>query len=149
MKVVGIVGGLNWQYVQIKKELDWMKHLPNGNWMCIAIADNNEKKIVETVINACINNNAMLVCCAGNAAEELEDAFEWECISRDIADDSRGAQLITTLHDTLPKAVDYMLGTSTSNNPKPTHIVCIDMTDKGYGSKLQLLLTDKTDVINQ
>jgi hypothetical protein len=63
---------------------DWRARLPRSNWLCVLAAENDDRRLLDEVIDALIDNDVCYICTIGSQAELIHDLIDEEIVNREV-----------------------------------------------------------------
>ncbi|MFN8864488.1 MAG: class I SAM-dependent methyltransferase [Flavobacteriales bacterium] len=63
---------------------DWRARLPRSNWLCVVAAENDDRRLLDEVIDALIDNDVCYICTIGSQAERIHDLIDEEIVNREV-----------------------------------------------------------------
>ena len=119
--------------VKYSTKEDWLKNIPNNNWLCVIIEDDAPRRYLEEVINKIIEKDACYVCCIGSSCEKTHDLVDEEIAFREVDIDQLylpSHMIMTTWHDdSLKEAIWDALNVTFHESIVIDKVVFLDMTD--------------------
>lgn len=137
------LGTINGRMIHYLETTDpgWSGQLPEADWIALVVADQVQQPRLDAVVKAILDRQAILVCSAGKAAEEVDEAFDWEIIHRQMnAADVRWQGPETTFQDDWQEGLSFAITQVMPDTAPAVPVVCINLTGQDYKDRLTAFL---------
>ena len=131
--------------VKYTTEQNWIKNIPQSNWLCILVDNDRQKNYVDEVISKIINNDVCYVCTVGQSCEKTHDLIDEEIVFREVDIEKLhlpNHHIMTTWHTDFDEAIWFAIFAAHHEEVSIDKIVVLDMTDENELNRIDKLLTD-------
>jgi len=144
---VGNVNSRTVLYFDVQAQPKWTEKIPEEGWILLAIADENQTDLIDQIAKECIAKNVTYVCGVGKGGSYIDDAFDWEIISRDLngtlpKNEVYKDGLMTTWHKNIEEGFWFWFASSLAYHEKVSTnvIVCLNLTPKSCKDEITKLI---------
>jgi len=129
-------------YLIPEQNSSWAPFLPESNWLLFAIADNPQISKVYELAKICRAKNVLYLCSASEAANEIEDIFDFEFVNRKVqtGDENYDDTPITTKHEDFDEAFWFASVVAKHEIQRIDKVICINLTDHDYKERIMHLI---------
>ncbi|WP_332022532.1 DUF7684 family protein [Kaistella sp.] len=131
--------------VKYTTEQNWIKNIPQSNWLCILVDNDRQKNYVDEVISKIINNDVCYVCTVGQSCEKTHDLIDEEIVFREVDIEKLhlpNHHIMTTWHNDFDEGIWFAIFAAHHEEVSIDKIVVLDMTDGNEFNRIDKLLTD-------
>lgn len=131
--------------VKYTTEQNWIKNIPQSNWLCILVDNDRQKNYVDEVISKIINNDVCYVCTVGQSCEKTHDLIDEEIVFREVDIEKLhlpNHHIMTTWHTDFDEGIWFAIFAAHHEEVSIDKIVVLDMTDGNELNRIDKLLTD-------
>jgi hypothetical protein len=139
MEILGKIGNRQILYLSTSENPRWYDELPEEQWLLLPIGHESDFKLIDEVVNKCLENDVCYVCAVGHQSELIHDTFDQIIVKRKI-DEGQAVDnpddFLTSPMTTWDTEIDeglWFAGTSAfpSYYTDITKIICLDLTETG------------------
>lgn len=131
--------------VKYSTEENWLKNIPQSNWLCILVDNNRQRKYLDEVISKIINNNVCYVCTVGQSCEKTHDLIDEEIVFREVDIEKLhlpNHHIMTTWHTDFDEGIWFAIFAAHHDEVFIEKVVILDMTEGGELNRIKKLLDD-------
>ncbi|WP_293306952.1 hypothetical protein [Pedobacter sp. UBA5917] len=147
MQQFGLVNGRKIFYTNVRRDSEWFKKLPGGNWCAFTITDDEDSDLVDLVVEKSLKNQMAYVCNTGQLADKVELSFDLKIVEKAIEQESitkipfdYDQSPITTAHKNFGEGFWFSLFAAQNEENDINTVICIDFTKKGVKNNIQSLI---------
>jgi len=122
---------------------NWVKNLPNANWLCILLDNNRSRNYLNEVISKLIHHDVCYVCTIGKSCEKTHDLVDEEIIFRVVDIENPYLpkhSILTTWHTDFEEGIHFAIFSAQHERVLINKIVLLDMTEGAEISRINKLL---------
>jgi hypothetical protein len=130
-------------FVEHSSGRNWAEELPDYNWLCILVDDDQPRNIVEAVLSRIIDHNVCYVCAVGQASEMNHDLLDEEIVYRDVDIDKPYLpkhEIITTWHTDFEEGIWFAVFATNHSETSIEKIVVLDLTGGRETERIEKLM---------
>lgn len=151
MQQLGLINDRRVFYTSVRRDIDWFKKLPMGNWAAFTISDDEDSDFVELVVEKSLENQVAYICSAGQLSDTVELAFDLKIVENAIEQEDITHELydydqspITTAHKNFSEGFWFAAIVAQNEENWINALICIDFTKNGVKNNI-LSLIEKTN----
>lgn len=144
MEQIGFLNNKNLLYQRYKSDLDWVKLMPEKNWLLFIISNDKKFEELDDITCAAIDNDVCYACCVGKQGSLLDDMIDEEFVIRELG--HKVAHLppfdviMTTWHSDLDEAFWFAIFSANNEPYIIDTIFCLDASENPIKGDLENLL---------
>ncbi|MES2617400.1 MAG: hypothetical protein V4613_05950 [Bacteroidota bacterium] len=131
--------------VKYTTEENWIKNVPQSNWLCILVHNNRQRTYLDEVISKIIDNDVCYVCTVGQSCEKTHDLIDEEIVFREVDIEKShlpNHHIMTTWHNDFDEGIWFALFAAHHDEVSIDKVVVLDMTDGIELNRIEKLLVD-------
>ena len=131
--------------VKYTTEQNWIKNVPQSNWLCILVDNDRQRNYLDEVISKIINNDVCYVCTVGQSCEKTHDLMDEEIVFREVDIEKLylpNHHIMTTWHTAFDEGIWFAIFAAHHEEVSIDKIVVLDMTDGNELNRIDKILTD-------
>ena len=131
--------------IKYTTEENWIKNIPQSNWLCILVDNNRQRTYLDDVISKIINNDVCYVCTVGQSCEKTHDLIDEEIVFREVDIEKLYLpehHIMTTWHNDFDEGIWFALFAAHHDEVLIDKVVVLDMTDGIELNRIEKLLID-------
>ncbi len=131
--------------VKYTTEQNWIKNIPQSNWLCILVDNDKQRNYLDEVISKIINNDVCYVCTVGQSCEKTHALIDEEIVFREVDIEKLhlpNHHIMTTWHTDFDEGIWFAIFAAYHEEVSIDKIVVLDMTDGNELNRIDKLLTD-------
>jgi hypothetical protein len=149
MQQFGIINGRRILYTNVRRDAEWFKKLPMGNWAAFTISDDEDRDFVELVVEKSLENQVAYICSTGQLSDAIELSFDLKIVEKAIEQENitqipfdYDQSPITTAHKNFSEGFWFAAIAAQNEENWINALICLDFTKKGV-KKIILSLMEK------
>jgi len=131
--------------VKYTTEENWIKDIPQSNWLCILVDNNSQRQYLNEVTSKIINNNVCYVCTVGQSCEKTHDLIDQEIVFREVDIEKPhlpNHHILTTWHTDFGEGIWFAIFAAHHDEVLIDKVVVLDMTDGNELDRIEKLLNN-------
>ena len=119
-------------FIKYSTEENWIKDIPNKNWLCILVDNDRPRRYLDEVISKIINNDVCYVCTIGQSSEKTHDLIDEEIEFREVDIDHSYLpkhQIMTVWDTDMAEGIWFAFYAAHSADVIIDKVVVLDMTN--------------------
>ncbi len=147
MKQLSIVNGRRIFYTNVRRDAEWFKKLPLGNWCAFTITDDEDSDFIELVVEKSLENQVAYICSTGQLSDNVELSFDLKIVEKAIEQENitkipfdYDQSPITTANKNFSEEFWFAAFAAQNDENEINKVICIDFTKKGVKNNIQSLI---------
>ena len=131
--------------VKYATDENWIKSIPNSNWLCILVDNDRQRRYLNEVISKIIDFNVCYVCTIGQSCEKTHDLIDEEIVFREVDIDKLylpNHNIMTTWDNDFAEGIWFAIFAAHHEKVSIDKVVVLDMTNGNELNKINNLLTN-------
>lgn len=156
MEILGSIEGKVIYYLNLRRQTDWHTNLPGVPWIAYTIVGNEDKDLLNDLVNKCLDTPLGYSCSAGELSSLTEEYFDEEEVLRVVDEEIKTGKEIgyeaspmTSFHNNFSDGLWFACVTANQiidgDYIKAQTVVCLDCTIKGVRNHLLNLIKQIND----
>ncbi|WP_316827737.1 hypothetical protein [Pedobacter miscanthi] len=147
MQQFGVINNRRILYTNVRRDSEWFKKLPIGNWVAFTISDDEDIDFVELVIEKSLENQVAYICSTGQLSDTVELSFDLKIVENAIEQENitqipfdYDQAPITAANKNFSEEFWFAAFAAQNEENDINTVICIDFTKKGVKNNIQSLI---------
>jgi hypothetical protein len=131
LDLIGCLNDREILYQRHDLEIDWVKNLPESNWLFLAIIEIDNSWIIDEIARRIIDKNVCYACCVGTYAEKMHDLIDENLVIREVEIENLHLPkhaVMTTWHKNIEDGLWFASFCAFHETESIDKILCMDIT---------------------